>query len=77
MEEILKQLLVEVRELSADVKEIKQTVNRIEHTQQDEVKGMLHLINDKVASKSDIEFLNRRVADIELEVNRVKNRLNN
>ncbi|WP_243014158.1 aminoacyltransferase, partial [Brevibacillus borstelensis] len=54
--------------------ELQKSVNRIEHSQQDEVLGMLKLVKTKTEThESKIDVLNKRLLEAEAKLERVAN----
>lgn len=64
MEEMLVTLIKMVGNMSADLKDTKADINRIENKLDDQT-------ND---TRGDVRYLNHRVADIEMELDKLKNR---
>ncbi|MFJ5763620.1 hypothetical protein ACIQAA_31930 [Neobacillus sp. NPDC093182] len=76
MEEILKQILNELKEIRVDINELKQGQNRLEVGQEKLQKNLvdsLGLYTDKIVDHIDdkTEVLNKRVYKVETEIERL------
>lgn len=76
MEEILKQILSEIKEMRVDIKDLKQGQNRLEIGQEKLQRNLvdsLGLYTDKIVEHIDdkTEALNKRVYKVETEIERL------
>jgi polyhydroxyalkanoate synthesis regulator phasin len=68
----MKEIRNELNETRTDVKDIKETVNRIEATQTEDVISMLKVTNKN--SETDFDYLNTRITNIDKRVFNLENR---
>ncbi|MCA1054141.1 hypothetical protein LCM10_04010 [Rossellomorea aquimaris] len=69
----VKQLSQDLSNTQSDVKDIKETVNRIEASQTEDVIALLKM--NKQNSKTDFDYLNTRITNVDKRVFNLENRV--
>lgn len=70
-----KQILEILLELQKDMKEVKETVNRIEASQTEDVIGLLKV--QKKKTDFEVEYLNNRITEMDKRIFNVEKRIEN